>query len=415
MNAKINIKELLDNLPAGVVVHQMDTSISYVNKEALRILRLSEEQMLGKDVFDPQWKLIDPSGKVLDPSEYPVSIAIRTKKSINGMLVGILSSDTETPTWALINLHFDKDQIVVSFTDVSKEYELPFREIVDKAYDGVLITSADNLKKPHGPKIVYANKYMQRISGYDIEELIGNTPRMLQGEATDRQALRRIHNALEAKEGIREVILNYSKDNKPYWIDISIFPLHLNKDDTVTHFAAIERDVTDIKNAELALLDISRTDPLTQLLNRRGFDDYTMIYTMQDSYAIVMLDIDHFKKINDDFSHLHGDKVLISLANTIKKYSRENDLAVRFGGEEFIIFLPNTNKDCAKNIAERIRIEVQKQKLIIDDHILTYTVSCGVATNENQLSIKQTLVIADKALYQAKSQGRNRSVVFDDK
>ncbi|QIW10689.1 sensor domain-containing diguanylate cyclase [Francisella sp. LA112445] len=413
MAIKINVERLLDNLPAGVIVHGIDTSVSYVNKEALRILNLTKDQILGKDIFGSQWAFIDPSGKVLDPSEYPVSIAIRTKKSLNGMLIGVLDLETRHPIWILMNLHFDKEQVVVSFTDVSKEYELPFKEIVDNAYDGVLITSAHNLERPYGPKIVYANEYMQDISGYSIDELIGNTPRILQGKDTDKKALYRIHNALKAKKVIRETILNYSKDNKPYWIDISIFPLHLSKDNKVTHFAAIERDVTDIKKNELALVDVSRTDPLTQLLNRRGFDAHASVYTKKDSYAIVILDIDHFKKINDDFSHLHGDKVLVSLAKIIKQHSRGDDLAVRFGGEEFIIFLPGTDKHNAKNVAERIRLEAQKKKLIMNGHDIRYTISCGIAANEGGLSIKQTLEAADKALYQAKSQGRNRSVVFE--
>lgn len=276
-----------------------------------------------------------------------------------------------------------------------------------------MITGAYNVERPHGPKIIYANEYMQKISGYTVDELIGNTPRILQGKDTDKKALYRIHKALKAKKGIKEVILNYSKEGQPYWIDISIFPLHLSKDDRVTHFAAIERDVTDIKKKELALLDVSRTDPLTKLLNRRGFNAHASVYTKLDSYSIIMLDIDHFNKINDDFSHLHGDKVLVSLARIVKKYSRNEDLTVRFGGEEFIIFLPNTDKNDAKNIAERIRAEVQKQKLVINDTNITYTISCGIAANENSLSMKQTLEAADKAMYQAKSQGRNRSVVFD--
>lgn len=120
MSTKINVEKLLDNLPAGVIVYEMDTSVSYVNKEALRILGLSKEQILGKDVFDPQWKFIDPSGKILAPYDYPVSIAARTKQSLNGMLIGVLDSKTRLPIWISMNLHFDEEQIVVSFTNVSK-------------------------------------------------------------------------------------------------------------------------------------------------------------------------------------------------------------------------------------------------------------------------------------------------------
>ncbi len=131
------------------------------------------------------------------------------------------------------------------------------RALVEATSDAIVVTSADALDLP-GPKIVYANPAFCRLAGYELHEVVGKTPRILQGPATDRAALQRMKTAMVAGKGCREEILNYAKGGRPYWLDIQIVPL-FGEDGTLQYFAAIERDVTDRRRRGNAARVVWRT------------------------------------------------------------------------------------------------------------------------------------------------------------
>lgn len=168
-------------------------------------------------------------------------------------------------------------------------------------------------------------------------------------------------------------------------------------------------------NDKLRLL--SNTDMLTKSYNRRYFNEkvkkYLMVASQQkkEDIALFMLDLDHFKNINDNYGHDIGDKVLISFVNICKSLIREDDIFARFGGEEFVLFLPHTNKHTAFKLAQEINTKLSNY-IIISAPKLQVTVSIGISTNTFDLGtlLKQ----ADQALYQAKASGRNTLVVYDD-
>lgn len=341
-SAQINTDSLLENIPAGVVVHEMDTSIVYANREALKLLNLTWDQAVGKDALDPSWRFLDASGSPLPIEKYPVNQVIENNAPLSGAIVGILTDEVPYPTWVLVNAYIDSDngsRVVVAFSNITEQYQIPFKEIVDKAKDVVVVTEADILDKPDGPKIVYVNDAFCQLSGFSKDEVIGKTPRILQGEGTDQNSLKRIRERLNNKQPIQETILNYSKNGTPYWIDISIYPLHMHGGQDVSHFVAIERDVTLTKEIEQYHIKSAQTDPLTGLMNRRGFEDYIQVHQnkLKMGLAIIAIDLDHFKKINDEYGHSAGDEVLEMVAKVIRETSRENDACCRFGGEEFII------------------------------------------------------------------------------
>lgn len=161
------------------------------------------------------------------------------------------------------------------------------------------------------------------------------------------------------------------------------------------------------------------TDGLTQLLNRRTwFEQGQRIAQMAEcagtSLSVVLLDIDHFKHINDTYGHAVGDAALQAISQTIEQNVRKIDVLGRYGGEEFVILLPNTDAYTARHIAERIRKSVAKQCVVIEPHALELTISVGVATMQDKpLDITMLLMQADKALYEAKQSGRNRICVID--
>jgi diguanylate cyclase (GGDEF)-like protein len=179
--------------------------------------------------------------------------------------------------------------------------------------------------------------------------------------------------------------------------------------------AALLRDVTTQKRREVYLQALSYTDELTGLLNRRslsavlqqGVEDAV---DKQLPLSLLMLDIDHFKQLNDTHGHAMGDKVLTAFGGLLKHRLRDSDYSCRYGGEEFCVILTNTAMQGAHKAAEDIRRAVMEMKT---DGVAV-TVSIGVATLE-QIPTQvadELLKAADKALYEAKAQGRNRTVQY---
>lgn len=158
-------------------------------------------------------------------------------------------------------------------------------------------------------------------------------------------------------------------------------------------------------------------DPLTTLNNRAAFEDtmtrVTCNFRRHDTdFSILMLDIDHFKKINDTYGHLVGDTVLKEFSQCLKNSVRLSDEVFRYGGEEFVIVLKNTHHAGARLIAERIR--EQLKSLILKDG-KQVTTSIGISSSHNNPAIEKILVQADQALYQAKNNGRNSVVTHWNK
>lgn len=174
--------------------------------------------------------------------------------------------------------------------------------------------------------------------------------------------------------------------------------------------ARLELDL-EAARAELDL--ISRTDPLTNLYNRRHFDEQAELELQRAkrsgfTNSILLLDIDGFKEINDVNGHDVGDAVLISLAAVLRSELRSFDLVARYGGDEFIIMLTDTNTDEAFSIAERIRKRVSLTPFVVGTRIFNITLSLGIATlGTLDADVRSLLKRGDDALYRAKEQGRN--------
>jgi len=155
-------------------------------------------------------------------------------------------------------------------------------------------------------------------------------------------------------------------------------------------------------------------DPLTGLLNRRGFDERFAVERARaardgSSLAIVMLDIDHFKNVNDDHGHDAGDEILRWLAGRLTDQARGIDTIGRAGGEEFVILLPRADQDAAFTFAERVRDAVENgDPGVVDD--LRVTVSLGVSASRPPVDTQRLFEAADQAMYRAKRNGRNRTI-----
>lgn len=190
------------------------------------------------------------------------------------------------------------------------------------------------------------------------------------------------------------------------WFAFIMVPLYL--------FRLLKR----LNDANERLSNQSRHDELTWLYNRRAFNEqanleYERLQRTNTPFSLLLLDIDHFKRINDTYGHLVGDQVLKSIAEIITGACRSEDFISRYGGEEFIILAPNQLEQEKESLAERIRRQVENSQIDIGSETLQVTVSVGVAFwDVNFQTVDSWTQAADSALYKAKEEGRNRVLIY---
>lgn len=189
--------------------------------------------------------------------------------------------------------------------------------------------------------------------------------------------------------------------------------------DALTVYVGFITDLSDVKRAQEKLQHDATHDFLTGLNNRRYFDDQLKLelersHRSGQPLSLLLLDIDRFKRINDDHGHMVGDRALEVLALEMRRHARAGDVVSRFGGEEFVLLMPNTSQASARTMAERLRGAAEKIRVKHDGKVLRFTVSIGVSSGGNTEDSTQDVLLAsaDKALYAAKEGGRNRVEVF---
>jgi diguanylate cyclase (GGDEF)-like protein/PAS domain S-box-containing protein len=285
-----------------------------------------------------------------------------------------------------------------------------FEQVVASANDVVIVTRAQPLDNT-GPEVVYVNAAFTRLTGYTPEEVLGKTPRILQGPKTDSETRQRIRDALVLGQPVRVEILNYTKTGAEYWLDLSIVPLR--EAGAVTHFAAIGRELAQSKQPEEQLFQLATTDALTGTHNRRYFFERARTEFMRAArlgrpLTVVTFDIDNFRIINDTHGHDAGDKVLVRMVETARTVLRQIDIFGRIGGEEFALALPEAQLPEAISVAERLRAAMARTPVNLGVKSLTVTASFGVAERRaGDNAVEALFTRADRALAAAKAGGRN--------
>ncbi|MEP1445026.1 MAG: diguanylate cyclase [Paraglaciecola sp.] len=281
---------------------------------------------------------------------------------------------------------------------------------------GALVTNEKRI-------ITYANAYFSDELNWQIESLIGKNadelfthssrifcesylmPLLLHEKKCEEMQLA----LLDGKAQRVPIIVNARMDEKGhiYW---SFF--------NATKRGRLYEELIETRNMlekqAKVLHSKSSTDELTGLMNRREMNLRAPELIKQakrydHTIALLMIDIDHFKRINDSFGHLEGDRILQELGRALQTFGRETDLIARFGGEEFIMLLPDTGVNDANLFAERLHRLTSK--IEVDD--FSITVSIGITMSDGSQSLHDLTMQADSALYQAKEKGRNRTEFFE--
>ena len=297
------------------------------------------------------------------------------------------------------------------YNDISErkraEEELRVAATAMESQEGLVISNADGV-------ILRVNRAFSEITGYSSEEAVGHKTNLLRSGRHDAAFYAAMWDSISRQGFWKGEIWNRRKDGQEYPEWLSITAVKGSSGET-THYVGTFADITQRKRLEEKLQELARTDPLTGLANRRTFVETIEAEHLRSKRfgsvtAILMIDIDHFKLVNDTHGHEAGDLALVALATTLKKQVRATDLPARFGGEEFVVLLVGTELSGALEMAERIRSAVAEIAVTLPSCSFGFTVSIGVSTFGDEEHWSAAIRRADQAMYRAKAAGRNRVV-----
>ncbi|MFQ5472309.1 MAG: EAL domain-containing protein, partial [Dehalococcoidia bacterium] len=264
---------------------------------------------------------------------------------------------------------------------------------------------------PNG-NIEYVNPKFTEVTGYLPEDVLGKNPRILQSGETSPEVYSRLWQTITSGGQWRGDLHNKRKSGELYWASAVIAPV-LDEEGAVVHYVGLQEDVTKRKEAEDAIGHLAFHDPLTGLPNRRLFTDrlalaLTQARRTRDAVAVLFLDLDHFKTVNDTAGHGKGDELLQSVGQRLTKVVRDGDTVSRLGGDEFTVLLPGISQvEDAAEVAERI-LEEFRGPWVLDGYTFHLTISIGIGLYPDDGEDAKTLLTnADTALYRAKAQGRD--------
>jgi diguanylate cyclase (GGDEF)-like protein/PAS domain S-box-containing protein len=302
---------------------------------------------------------------------------------------------------------------VVAFRDITAQKEADkqlrlLKRSLEASYNGALICDALADDQP----IIYVNPAFERITGYSAAEAIGRNCRFLQGKEREQAGIGEIRQGLAEKRDSHVVLRNFRKDGTPFWNDLYIAPVP-NEEGEITHFIGVQNDISEQKRFESELAYNASHDVLTGLPNRSLLEDRLnqgcqISRRYKRSLAVMFIDLDGFKPINDSMGHSAGDLILIEVARRMNQQVRPGDTVARLGGDEFIVILPDlAREEDVLLVTERIMESVARPYTVggVDLHI---TASIGITLNDGSLEQPMQLIQqADLAMYKAKQQGRN--------
>lgn len=257
--------------------------------------------------------------------------------------------------------------------------------------------------------MVFVNDAFRHLTGYATDEILGHSARMLYPSHHDPMFYRNLRTSLRDGKAFRATFTYRRKDGSPFYVEQSISPV-LDDAGRITHYVSTGKDVSERVERERHLLEIASRDALTGLYNRLAGARMleSLVAETQaagQAFSVILADLDHFKHINDSRGHQAGDDALVTVGAILQAGIRGGDLAIRWGGEEFLVLAPGCGIAQAMELAERLRAGVARAEIPASGPV---TVSLGVAQLAAGEAVAELLQRADEAMYRAKSGGRNR-------
>jgi diguanylate cyclase (GGDEF)-like protein/PAS domain S-box-containing protein len=388
---------------------------SYLNDQAERLLGRSATELLGR----PIWNCFQKTVRLRLEEQFRKSFTHDEVLEVEELDAN-LSARIEArgyPFGAGLAVHL-RD---VTARHKAQEHLRLLESSIARLNDIVIITEAGPFNAP-GPRIVFVNEAFERRTGYSPEEVIGRTPRLLQGQNTQRSELDRIRAAMEQWQPARVDLINYKKNGEAFWVDLEVSPVW-DEARKLTHWVAVGRDITERKQAEEKIQYLAFYDPLTRLPNRQLLLDRLQRALSDRDHpregALMFIDLDNFKVLNDTLGHQKGDQLLQQVAERLRSCVHRGDTVARLGGDEFVILLENSGHkpldpaEAAQVVSERILAKLG-EPYVLSGHLHHSTCSIGVTLfGRAPWTVSELLKQADLAMYQAKNAGRNTVCFFD--
>ncbi len=278
-------------------------------------------------------------------------------------------------------------------------------KVIESSLEGILITD-------EALRIVSVNPAFTRLTGFTFEEVRGRSPGAFKSGRHDASFYRAMWQSIDACGYWQGEIWNRRKSGELYPAMLAITAIH-DRHGRLTNYAALFSDISQIKDSEEQIRNLAYYDPLTSLPNRRLLEDRLQValahaHRSQTRVAVMFVDLDRFKRINDTLGHEVGDQVLMEIAQRLRHCLREDDTVARMGGDEFIIVLGDVkHEDAPAHVASKI-IEALREPVVIDGRELVITTSIGISVYPEDGADATVLIKnADTAMYRAKDEGRN--------
>ncbi len=430
LDAKQQLNSIVEFLPDPTFVIDQHKRVVIWNKAIEKMSGVPKEEMLGKgdheytipfygirreqllDLFDVdnqqlaiKYANIRRDGEILNAETF--CPALDNGKGRHVWVIGVPLYDFAGKRVGAIESIRD-----ISELKKAEEFLRKLSHGLEHSASAVLITDIHGI-------VEYVNLKFIQLTGYSSSEIIGQNPRILKSDVTPRKVYEELWQTILSGKEWRGELLNRRKSGEVYWSITSISPLK-NDEDQITHFIANVEDINERKNAEVTIERLAYYDPLTELPNRRMLQGRLELALKRSQRqgsiaALLYLDLDNFKHVNDSLGHPAGDNLLREMSSRITRSLRDDDVVCRLGGDEFAVILHDVrhNQDVAQVI--QYLMETMSEPMALEGCEVVVTSSVGIALFPKDGSDGNTLEKhADIALYHAKSEGRNTFRFFSE-
>ncbi|HSP31872.1 MAG TPA: diguanylate cyclase, partial [Halomonas sp.] len=392
----------LESITDGFFTLDTRWHFTYINREGERILKRPEGELLGKNI----WQCFPDAEGSLFENEYRRAASLQEA-------VHFEAYNPRLGLWVEVHVYPSPEGLAIYFRDINErkatEQQLKLLErSVESSTNGVIIVDA----QISGLPMVYVNAAFERITGYSRSEALGRNCRFLQGEDTDPLTVKQLRDAVAEQREVHVVIRNYRRTGAVFWNDLYISPVR-DERGQVTHYLGVQNDVSEQREYQAQLAFNANHDALTGLPNRlllsqRLEQGCVLARRYQRYLAVLFIDLDDFKPINDTLGHEVGDFILVEVAKRLEDELRPWDTVARFGSDEFVVLLPDLahEKDVIQ-VVERLLQRLSPPYWYRGSE-LRITASIGIAINDGSMkNPRQLIQQADLAMYKAKRRGRN--------
>jgi diguanylate cyclase (GGDEF)-like protein/PAS domain S-box-containing protein len=428
-------RELVDIFPAGVVMHGRASEIRVANREASRLLGLSLEQMMGREAIDPRWRFLREDGTPMPLAEYPVNQVLATRQALEHFVVGIQHPGDSNLVWVICNAFpvMDRagelDEVIVSFTEVTalKRTERQL-QLSEERYRLVLKGSNDahwdwDLAKG---TIYYSPRWWQMIGSevgeFASDPLLWRT--LLHPDDIERVTAEVDAALADATRDAYEIECRF-RHRSGRDVDLLSRAFILRDDQgQAVRVSGTNFDLSERKRTEAEIQRLAFNDTLTGLSNRRQLlarvqDALTACGRSTNHGALLFIDLDRFKELNDTRGHDCGDRVLQQVAVRLRACTRQSDTVARLGGDEFVVLLEHLSADArvaaadVDRVGQKILLALQ-EVFVIEARAYHGAASIGITLlGPDTAGVEDLMKQADLAMYRAKAQGGGRMHFFD--